>query len=117
MTKRKQFWSTVSVFVPGNFVSVHIGEFSGRRRDYTVVNQDAFLAKFCNVTRHPMLVPGVGIVHNHPFAMPIVELKEEYKGVLKSAEFLIRKISRKEEYEISLDTVRVANTTFEVKKI
>jgi hypothetical protein len=119
MTRRKlktgdRFWSGVSVFVPGNFVAVHVAKLS-HLKNYEIVNKDAFLQKFFNITRMPMLTPQ-GVVHNSPFAMPEIEIKRGYDELLKNAEFQFEVVDANK-VRMLLDEVKVPVTTYVVKKI
>ena len=87
-----KFWSAVTIFVPGNFVAVNIAKLS-HLEDYKIVNQEAFLRKFFNIKRMPMLFGG-GVVYNSPLAMPEVEIKPEYVKPLKNVEFQIKVVDQ-----------------------
>jgi aspartyl/asparaginyl-tRNA synthetase len=108
-----KFWSVVTIIVPGNFVAVHIAKI--RLAHYGVVNKEAFLQKFFNIKRMPMLTAN-GVVYNSPYAMPEVEIKPEYVDLLKTAEFQIKVIDTKK-FEIQLDVVRTAVTKHTIKKL
>jgi hypothetical protein len=110
-----QFWSAVSVIVPGNFVGVHIANLPPRTHDYEIVNQTAFLQKFFNIKRMPMITSH-GIVNDSPFATPDIEIKPEYVSLLKNAEFRIKALDAKR-FEIQLDTIRTPVTTYVTKKV
>jgi len=109
-----KFWSAVTIFVPGKFVAVHIAKLS-RLADYEVINKEAFLRKFFNIKRMPMLT-ACGVVHNSPFAMPEVEIKPEYVETLKNAEFQIKTVDQKR-FEIQLDIIRTTVTKHKIKRL
>lgn len=96
MKKPKQFYSRITVFCPGNFVSVIISELD-REKDYNVTNQQQFLDKFFDV------------IQTNPFCCPNVTLKPGYN---LDVEFLITKQGRKD-YEISLSKARVSKITYQ----
>ena len=109
-----KFWSAITVFVPGNFVAVDIAKLS-HLEDYKIVNKEAFLRKFFNIKRMPMLTRD-GVVHNSPFAMPEVEIKPEYIEQLKNVEFQIKVVDPKK-FEIQLDVIRTAVAKYTIKRL
>ena len=85
----KFFISHISVFAPGNFITVSIDSL-GHKRNYKVLNADQFIDKFYNVYQ------------NDGFSVPRLELRLDWMYKLDDILFIIHKPSRKEEYIIDL---------------
>ena len=101
---KKEIYSRVTCFAPGNYVAVHIAEFSGRTKNYTIINQNDFLKKFVKISYMPNIFGNPSL---NVFCQPQIELLYNPKY-----EFRIERVGKKEEYKIILDDIREPVVTY-----
>ena len=78
----KKIWSGISVFCPGNFVSVHVSKLKG---NYVIVNKAELLSTFFDT------------VQSTPFSMPEIKAKPQFIG--KRVEVQFERMTKKNEYK------------------